>query len=639
MKKVKHDSDALLSSKTHKPSSSSSLNTISANLNLLNPQDSIKMKPQIGFQKHYYKLEAFRIKYLQVKRLKNLKSFKAEMIEMSMDNLHPDPRRLFLALKAAKLFTSLSLDISDSEEAHFRRFRRGLLGLKKLRRLKLNFVSTRLLPFSFELKHIYRSLQRLKSIVSLSLDLTHNYNDFEHCLKGLFISLKKLPVLSRLRLIFKSISFSDQKMMEFAKILRRLRLLSRFDFNYSGCFQITKKGMTALNTSIKNLKKLKSLEIWYNFVSTQDQEIQPFNNSLRALPQLENLSLEATINSYLPLVRFPLEHFRKWVIFLRNQKALQTLKLNLSTLDLNDQVIRVLLLSLNHLKNLSNLTLLLYSASVTDKGIFLLFEFIKTLKNLSILHLTLSDVECLTDLSLGYISTALPELPLLTNLTLSFHRWKLTEKGIEEFMKSVGAVKNLKKLSLDFSTVFSSPNEPRILLQELGNLKSLTLLNLDLERNTCLDDDCFENLSQSLGQLKNLTGLNLNLSFSQDITDKGAEQISRKVRDLPVLRNFEFKLHNCKNISDAFLVQLGDDLKHMKYLEKFSFDVGFCSQTTLQGKLKLLQGLRESGKGLSSVNISFKERRGPPLDELKAFIRYHFKGILFKFDKEPLRFV
>jgi len=427
--------------------------------------------------------------------------------------------------------------------------------------------------------------------------------------------------------------------MEFAKILRRIRLLSRFDFNYSGCFQISKKGMTALNTSIKNLKKLKSLDIWYNFVSTQDQEIQPFNNSLRTLPQLENLALEATINSYLPSTRFPLEHFRKWAIFLRNQRAIKILKLNLSTLDLNDQVVRVLLLGLNHLKNLSSLTLMLYSASVTDHGIFLLFEFIKNLKNLSTLHVTLSDVENLTDRGLDCISSALTELPLLSNLTVSFHRWKLTEKGIERFMKSLGAIENLKKLNLDFSTVFSHVNQARILLWGLGNLKSLTLLNLDLERNTFLDDDCFENLSESLRRMRNLTSLDLNLSFSQDITDKSAEQISRKIRELPGLRNFGFKLHNCKSISDHFLVQLGDDLKHMKYLEKFTFDVGFCSQTTLQGKLKLLQGLKESGKGLSSVNISFKERRGPPLDELKAFIRCHFKGILFKFDKEPLRFV
>jgi hypothetical protein len=588
-----------------------------------------------------------------------------EMSQLSLDDLSWKARQdLKKVLKNMKGTSRLRWDLQECESWRLRDFTKRLEVWKHVKELTVNFVQFKekfnpcakvlfrqIRHFKelkkFELKFIECNfikdctLQKLDSEFKRLVNLTHLYMDFNNCqridiqkecnfllkvrfpeslrslglnfanfeiksarwLRHFASKLKKYPMLDALNLNFSGAHhFNDGDIIALSAIFASLRLISKLSLNFITCEDVTPEGLEILSESVKGLRNLSMLHLYFSFYLNyyQSQILSgDFADSLSSLRALTSLKLDFSYSQSLCE-----EDFKNLAFGLSVMDQLESLKLNFTgCVKMSNGCLKHIAKALKKKRNLTSLEIkfecfihFIREKLITDEGVQALADSIRGLKSLKVLYLNLEDCN-LSYEGVGAISNSISQLQNLTNLKviynekmywnnrpilnlfhnnkkrlavmfdnlkncsslsklhLEFPNMELTNQQVSNLAQSLKSLSHLSRLKLKFapSKQASGKGAVESLFSALKLMSTLSVLSLSFYRDSLCEDD-FHCLLSNLKEIKLLSKLKLDIQRSRRFGEKLTNEMSLAFQSLSWLKSLELNYSTCDNL------RIGKDL-------------------------------------------------------------------------------
>ncbi|KAL4447097.1 hypothetical protein ABPG74_013949 [Tetrahymena malaccensis] len=141
--------------------------------------------------------------------------------------------------------------------------------------------------------------------------------------------------------------------------------------------------------------------------------------------------------------------------------------------------------------------------------------------------------------------------------------------------KSLGDLKNLKKLDLeistyqgDYSTQIITESFLTILSTSLEQLKKLKYLKINLKDFVCFSQKGIKNITTSLGSLRSLEKLNLSISGYKEESFRSLNSL----KNLTKLKSLRLRIVSSNQISEYFYMELNEMLAQLSSLEELELN-------------------------------------------------------------------
>jgi len=584
------------------------------NHHLLLTQNSIpllphpKIKPQLGILKEIHVMNFAKLRQLKAKRLKLVKGLRVNLAvrtAMQQGGL----RSLCETLKHSKLSSSLKLTpfLYSSKE-----IQNLCIGLRNLRRLKT--INLTMNPSdnikAYGIRLLCRRLKRLRSLSRVGINLTDCSEHLKVWLHHLLPALRRLKILVHLNLnLSRCSTINDRQIKEISDTLaRKYRTLNSIRLCCFGWHLISEIGVLYLISRLRKMKNLTCLNLCLNSIQLDGLHMKLLNRSLRSLPRLKHFSLQLCHSFFVTtLSKFPFESFRKWIIFLKYQKLLESLNLNFESCNFDDTAMKIIAPTFQHMQFLTDLKLnfgVHFSNVITDDGVSVLFTHLKHLKNLTTFHFKLIFCILVTNQGLYHICSTLQQLPNLQDLFLDMTSWSVNNLGAETLFRTLSCL-NLSSLRLTFSN------------------------------NPSLTDVCLESLSVYLNTTKSLSTLNLRFSSCYGLTKKGMAALSLGLTQLNVLKNLDLNFSKCHHMCDESIEILIPGLKALKSLLTLSLNFNECDLITKNGKKTFISTFKDH-KNLYQISLELRNGNTFFWWDEEDFIRENFRDKLVIFNGENI---
>jgi len=277
-----------------------------------------------------------------------------------------------------------------------------------------------------------------------------------------------------------------------------------------------------------------------------------------------------------------------------------------------------------------------YQQGITDKGMRDLCRTIQKLNHLKGLSFDLTGDYKIFKTSFNDLNQALKGLTSLKKLKLRFSRWKINEKELRTFCKSVRKLKHLENLSLNFKGCDGIDDKSLEIISSafkiLGGLQSIHLnfkgcdqittvgmqslgqalkkgarslrdVNLNFKRCERIDvrNPIFY---QDLEALSSLQSLCLAIhSRSETITNENVQPLCQTLKKLVLLRKINLDFSSCRDMNNKGLFALGQTLKTQTALKDLGFHLYTYQGVTDQGMHDFSQTLNAL-ESLESLSLS-----------------------------------
>lgn len=415
----------------------------------------------------------------------------------------------FSQIKNLQSLTTFNLQVSQFFRFHttscLKPLIKSLASLKKLS--NLNIIIENSIKDLELLKMLFKYLQRIKTLTSISLSFCLFNSMPTSTLDGLSSGLAKLLQLRNLELHFEEpFELHGEMINKLALVLPRLHLLAKIDIRFDE-FSTDADAILNLFSCLKKIKTLSDISLAIRHKPRNNSE-DPISQGLSLLDPscIQKLSLQARQHfDNNGLIQFS-EALKKFIY-------LQTLQLGLYiSRPYPREGIAALLPAICSLASLSSLTI--YLDSLTSKKIIQdITVLFKGLKNLVRFELQIS----------RFTSPARQEdvQRLFTNFrflkrflrffSLSYPSKTFTDKNLETLAESLKEMTLLENLSIGFSYAALITNQGvEALACSIKTLMNLSGLKIWLRKNDNLDNQAICQIAQILRELPCLYSVNFN---------------------------------------------------------------------------------------------------------------------------------
>jgi hypothetical protein len=385
---------------------------------------------------------------------------------------------------------------------------------------------------------LYMRIRSLTELESLSIKFSH----LDDCkcteLRMLIESMAGLPRLKKVCLDFqqcKSLTFSHEKVQNFAKKLKHLKHLEHLKFDFFGHVECCAKPIG------EALRKLPNLV-----------EVDFANSIILHADCLSSLSDLLTLSK--PVYKLKLGHQKRTGGLTNCFKAL-------------GQICQQ-----NKLKELSLEDFTIFD----DEGLKILSEGLQHCHDMEALVLKLNDYFPVTEFS--NVPLHVSKLTNLKTLHLQFKSmcFPIEEAIWDSITSSIPALTNLTRLQLKLDKIEASDKELLQLISATENLLNLEVLEIRLDNTQTskrvINDATIIKLSKTLKRMKLLRKMKVTLT-NQNInySAQGLIYLFNVLSHLPRLAHVRLHLEDCTALSDSSALIIIHLFLKATHLEKFGF--------------------------------------------------------------------
>lgn len=355
----------------------------------------------------------------------------------------------------------------------------------------------------------------------------------------------------------------------------KLYLLLRFPYKFSGMSQlqkmklnftdfgiVTKKVAIGLADRIRNLHRLKKLKMTDLDCSRWNDPVMSFfTEGISKLISLEKLHI-----NFKNLDKIGSYGFDGLLSMLARLQKLKKIHLSISALTLKGDVMPEIGRVLARLKSLESVHLSLTGCrNIDDETVLQLMKNIEKAKGLKRLCLDILRNNRTTAVGCSHLIQKIPGFPKLTKLNLSFNK-DFSQKELFELSNEISKMNSLSNLKLDPRESKKIEGSEMSLLKSIIALKGIKKLKLSLfwGNNTIV-----LHLSNMLAKMTQLTQLQLFFKGSSQINDNGFANLNKALYKLTELKSLDICLDGCDQITDTALGQFSvviSKLTGLKYL-------------------------------------------------------------------------
>jgi hypothetical protein len=301
----------------------------------------------------------------------------------------------------------------------------------------------------------------------------------------------------------------------------------------------------------------------------------------------------------------------QYLLLFLHSKMILSLNLEISSLQLSEELINQLYLILKGLHNLKYFNLDISNSNVNDINLWTIFI---SLKNLPLISLCLDlHNNILSDNAFIISSLSLKKLINLTHLTINFESCEVTPSGISVLSTAISKLRKINKLSINLNCNSLKDTDITSLMEALQKLSSLTSLEIKLYETQITNLEPFAKYLRMLNS--KLTFLNINLSnnilsceieklfqltdfpeinYRKNLIGKiGASHLGLGIMNMVNLTTLKLYLHNT-NIEKEGIESISKSFDKIKLLTSLSLmlEMNFIED----------EGLNNLAKGLSKLN-------------------------------------
>jgi len=178
-------------------------------------------------------------------------------------------------------------------------------------------------------------------------------------------------------------------------------------------------------------------------------------------------------------------------------------------------------------------------------------------------------------------------------------------------LSALSTLKTLASLSLNLSGSYIGRAGLDPISLALSHLKSLTILNLDLDENE-ISHDNFRFFFENLSRLELLAIFHLRCQ----LTNEDLAELSSVLRTLKSLTILKLDLSSSKNLDDVGITNFSHILKDLPLLESLNLDFSYCDKKIKEGIKNLFDALKYI-KGLKRLKLDFSGLEKIGYEELK----------------------
>jgi hypothetical protein len=253
---------------------------------------------------------------------------------------------------------------------------------------------------------------------------------------------------------------------------------------------------------------------------------------------------------------------------------------------------------LDQLKSLTKLKLNLNLINQPVLSMHYLFQCIKGMNKLEKLDIAFSSGAAVSNELLFALGDCIKNLPNLTSLRISLKSLSRknndpVEAGINQLIKSLEQLVNIKKLELEFLNAELSPENLIKLATTLELFKQLSTLSLKFTDRLPYDDKAFGKLAESIAVLKQLK--TFKFACWQNLSGDSISYIAKAISCLPLLVSLSFKLCDNLNLTDEKWKEITQAFVSLKHLEELDLDLHYCrslSDPAIQHLCNSIQDLK-----------------------------------------------
>ena len=135
--------------------------------------------------------------------------------------------------------------------------------------------------------------------------------------------------------------------------------------------------------------------------------------------------------------------------------------------------------------------------------------------------------------------------PITNKIDIDLRDNLFDDSHIEKLCKFILNHKNINHLSLWLPSNQISDKGASFLFKSIGDLKNLVILNLNLEWNFEISNECVKDLAKGLGELKSLKEVRVNMSVKTFVDEKGEDLFKSSLAEHKNLAKAFFNDKNC----------------------------------------------------------------------------------------------
>ncbi len=206
--------------------------------------------------------------------------------------------------------------------------------------------------------------------------------------------------------------------------------------------------------------------------------------------------------------------------------------------------------SLSRLSRLKQLRIDFDMGPLIDvEGYHILASAIGSLKDLQILDLSFFGSNIFSDGCCEDLCENILKLKSLEVLGLCFRACPLTDKGLETLALCLLGLIQLRRLKVIFGSMKNPTKEGyEKLVKSIGKMKNLEYLEVDFGHVLEINDGALEIFGKSLKGMAKLKTLSL-MAKCEELTDEGVEKLVEGFEGLEGLYDLSLDLRNCKNVT------------------------------------------------------------------------------------------
>lgn len=523
--------------------------------------------------------------------LKDVKKFKVNFIQFK-ESFNPCARVLFSRIKQLKDLDTFCLKFTACnfiKDCTIAKLDRQFQCLSKLRVLDMDFNNCQRIDIQ---KHS-EFLLKVHFPESLRV-LNFNFANFEiksaRWLRHFASKLKQSKKLRMLGLNFSGAhSFNDGDIIALSAVFPHLRLISKLSLNFITCEDVTPEGLDILSESVKVLRCLSDLELYFSFYLNYSQPriiSEDFANNLSSLRALTSLKLDFSYSQSLCE-----EDFRNLAACIDAMDQLKHLKLNFTgCVKMSNNSLKQIAKALKKKRHLMTLEIkfecfihFVREKLLSDEGIHAIAESLRGLKVLSVLELNLEDWS-LSYEGVGTLAQSIAQLQNLESLKVIFNEkmywnnhpilnlFKNNKKRLAILFEGLKNAKKLKKLHLQLPRTELTYQQLTILTQSLKSMNQLSKLKLRFAPSRKASTaGAVESLFSTLKLMGSLSALSL--SFHRDsLREEDLHALSNNLKEIKRLSKLNLNIEKSRRYSDKIMDELTLALQNLMYLKSLKLD-------------------------------------------------------------------
>jgi len=424
---------------------------------------------------------------------------------------------------------------------------------------------------------LIRTLSKMKCLQAINIDFWGNIDLKPEAFTFLARALRPLKNLQACCLVnHDPDTISVKGASQVIQSLSFLRNLKRADFSFSDCLNnnINEDVMKCLIYKLTRLRRVQKFALdCSSCEALTNSSTKLLGKRMLRFAHLQNLKIDF---SYCPsLGKEGVSDIVQKISLLRELTSLE-MRFGGKRLISDDELTLMSkeIVKLCHLAQLS-LTFDGYE-SIKEQGLNFLIECLNQLRNLSILELDLTGCKSIKDSELIKISENIAFFERLRRLKLHLFNTSISDIGMIKLSESFVRLPKIESLDLAFGGYeFIDNFGPPSLAQSLSGMKNLKALKIELTK-TKISDGGLEKFIKGISKLAHLRKLGLKFCQSNELTGKGICALSEHMVKLAKLDDLELDFSHSSNITSDGVLNLTGNIWRLTKLQHVALKFQSC---------------------------------------------------------------